>query len=75
VLKVYKEHAFQVLKKYRDYYGRRRLTRRLLFNLYRTDKQFLYFPDNNNDVVYDPTGKKLEDYLQKKLGVRQNESM
>jgi len=75
VLKVYKEHAFNILKKYRSYFGRRRLTRRLLYRLYRTDKQFLYFPDGNPVVVYDPTGTKLEEYLQKKVGVRTNANL
>jgi hypothetical protein len=70
MLKVYKEHAFDVLKKYRSYLGRRRLTRRLLYRLYRTDRQFLYFPDGNSTLVYDPTGTKLEEYLQKKVGVK-----
>jgi hypothetical protein len=75
VLKIYKEHAFDVLKKYRSYLGRRRLTRRLLYRLYRTDKQFLYFPDGTPVVVYDPTGTKLEEYLQKKVGVRSNANL
>ncbi len=72
MLKVYKENAFDVLKKYRAYLGRRRLTRRLLYKLYRVDRQFLYFPDGSPTVVYDPTGEKLEKYLQKKVGVRTN---
>ncbi len=72
MLKIYKENAFEILKKYRTYLGRRRLTRRLLYKLYRTDRQFIYFPDDNPGVVYDPTGTKLEEYLQKKVGVRVN---
>jgi hypothetical protein len=66
VFKVYKEYAFQVLKKYRKLLGRRRLTRRLLNSLYRTDRQFIYLPFGDKNVVYDPYGDKLDEYLRKK---------
>jgi len=69
VLKVYKEYAFRILKRYKTLLGRKRLTRRLLYRLFHNDRQFIYFPDSSPEVIFDPYGEKLEEYLKKKAGV------
>ncbi len=64
--KVYRNVAFSILKKYRrSLLGRRRLTKRLLDNLFMSDKQFYTLPYGGNDVVFDPYGEELQKYLDK----------
>lgn len=64
--KVYRNVAFYILKKYkRTLLGRRRLTKRLLDNLFMSDKQFYTLPYGGKDLVFDPYGEKLQKYLEK----------
>jgi hypothetical protein len=64
VYKVYRNVAFSILKKYKKtLLGRRRLTKRLLDNLFSSDKQFYTLPYGGSDVIYDPYGEELQKFL------------
>jgi len=74
VYKVYRNVAFSILKRYkRTLLGRRRLTKRLLDNLFASDKQFYTLPYGGSDVIYDPYGEELQKFLERFTKMSRND--